>query len=579
MKCNKDYDLVGFLNNEGTKEERAEITGHIGKCSDCLRELADIRAALRSLKDVPQIEPAPDFTSRVLKAVKGAAQVPVRSDAPAQSETMLDILKYYLRRSPPWAFSTALHAVILALLAFVFVSQSYRKPMPPENVIHWTQVLLPKAETSSEPVRTVDVASETASAVDITIDRAALVAKLRAGDDKVMTNLINRSDKTRREELLTKYNGKGTEQAVADGMKWLAAHQEPAGNWTPSKYNGRDESSPCAQGRDEYTVALTGLATLGYTGQGNSHLSGEYSGTVDKSVKYLISVQQPNGLIDSVGQARVPASVLYNHGIATYALLEDYLIAQDYAEKTQGPDLLSEILEDSVTKAISFIIKTQSANGGWGYAKGGTPDTSVTVWQIQVLRLASVLDMQGVEEALRKSRQWLNEMTNDDGLVGFQARMDYPNGPDGLTAAGLNAWLMIQSVPGMGNADDAIAQRMDGLKAKQVAHLRTNEPMGLLRIEEDGGYRTETYLNYDLYYWYWAGPDLMGSPEWDNPPDRRKGFGWNESLKRSVLMSQAKDGRWKVDDQWSVYGGEIYTTSVAVLTLQVYYRNPALRAN
>ena len=54
---------------------------------------------------------------------------------------------------------------------------------------------------------------------------------------------------------------------------------------------------------------------------------------------------------------------------------------------------------------------------------------------------------------------------------------------------------------------------------------------------------------------------------------------WNESLKRSILMSQTKDGKWKVDDQWGVYGGEIYTTSMAVLTLQVYYRNPPPRVD
>ncbi|HLD35784.1 MAG TPA: hypothetical protein VJC37_03610, partial [Planctomycetota bacterium] len=192
-----------------------------------------------------------------------------------------------------------------------------------------------------------------------------------------------------------------------------------------------------------------------------------------------------------------------------------------------------------------------------GYAKGGMPDTSVTVWQIQVLRLASTLDMEGVPEALRKSRQWLNEMTNDDGLVGFQARMDYPNGPDAQTAAGLNAWLMIQSVPGMGN--DAIAQRMDGLKGKQSAHLR-----------DRAGRKSNTGEETDLYYWYWAGPTILSAEDWDR---------FNAALKDAILKGQSKKGSWNNDDQWSVYGGEIYTTSMAVLTLQIYYRNPALRVD
>jgi len=576
MKCNKDYDLVGFLNNEVTKEEKAEISRHIGECSDCLHELAGIRAALQSLKGIPAIEPSRDFTACVLKAVKSVAQVsvPVHVSAataespPTAGETLLDILKYYLKLSPPWAFSTALHAVILALLAFVFVSQSYQKPAPNQNIIHWTTVLLPKEEVVTEPVRTVDLPSETLPTDDINIDRAALVAKLRKGEDKMVGNLIKRADKQAREELLAKYSGQGTEEAVANGMKWLSSTQEPAGNWIPSKYNGRDE----------YTAALTGLATLCYTAQGNSHLSGAYSGTVDKSVRYLISVQQTDGQINT----QRTSQNMYNHGIATYALLEDYLIVQEYAEKTQGPDLLSEILEDSVVKAISFIIKAQSANGGWGYeSRSRTPDTSITVWQIHVLRLASVLDIEGVAEALHKSRQWLDNVTNDDGLVGYQARLDYPNGPDTLTAAGLNAWLMIQSMPGMVNSNDAIAKRMDGLKTKQLLAVSNAKSQissnPTLTKGGKGGFIQDEET--DLYYWYWSSPTMMSAVDWDK---------FNTALKEAILKGQSKDvrlssveaqGNWPGDDQWSVYGGEIYTASMAVLCLQVYYRNPELKAN
>src|SRR3989339_222841 len=226
MKCNKDYDLVGFLNNEVTDIEKSEITAHISECSDCLNELAGIRSAIRSLREVPQIEPAPDFTARVLKAVKSASPVSVPihvSAATAESrpsgETLLDILKYYLKRSPPWAFSTALHAVILACLAFVFVGQAYKQPAQNDNIIHWTSLSLPiertavelRRDRASEPVKTAGLDDEALPAGNIEIDRKALVAKLRSGDDKVMSNIINRSDKTKRDELLAKYGGQGTE--------------------------------------------------------------------------------------------------------------------------------------------------------------------------------------------------------------------------------------------------------------------------------------------------------------------------------------------------------------------------------
>ena len=587
MKCNNDYDLVGFLNNEVTDEERSHINRHIAECSDCLRELADIRTLLDSLADAPQIEPSRDFTGQVLASINHAPPIPVCVDASAQMATWLDILKYYLKRSPPWAFSTALHAIILAVLSLVFVNRASQGSLPPEDVSHWVTVQLAPLEAnksnnskqllySNQPsgtlltglARPVDPVRKTSQPEcfpgsivttvtgelsngaeprpeqkppDVTvttkrIDRKALAEKLNKGEDKMAGSVVKWADK----QMPDRDKGEGTESAVASGLKWLASVQEPTGKWIPSKFNGRDE----------YIPAMTGLSTLCFTAQGNSHLSGEYSATVDKAIQYLISIHQPDGLINPLGAN----PNLYNHGIATYALLEDYLIAQS----NQAPDKIG--LEDAVVKAVSFIINAQSASGGWGYeARSRTPDTSITVWQIRVLRLASVLDIPGTEEALYKSRQWLNYVTNDDGLVGYQARLDYPNKPDTLTAAGLSAYLMIDSLPAMNACQDDIKKRLDTMVAKQSAHVLAKEPMGLLRIEDDGGYRTETYLNYDLCYWYWTSPDLMASPEWNK---------WNESLKRSVLMGQTKDGRWKVEDKWSIYGGEIYTTSMALLTLQ-----------
>lgn len=538
MKCNENYDLVGFINNEVMDAERQAIIRHISECSDCLHELADIRLIMSDLNHIRQIEPASDFTVRVIRAVCQAApaQVPVQ-DADT-SETVWNIIKYYFKRSPPWAYSTALHVTIFALLAFVFVSQAYKKPVIDQNAVRWTQLSLPKIGPVSDYGQSAQLPSDSVPDMEF-ISRSELNAKLRQSEDLLVSRLIRRSDPSARQELLTQYGGLDTEAAVNEGMKWLAQAQESSGSWTPSKYGGRDE----------YTAGLTGLATLCYTGQGNSHLSGPYAGTVDKSIRYLISIQQSDGQINTP-RARPN---MYNHSIATYALLEDYLLAHDYPEDTQTPDLLSEVLADALAKAIAFIINSQAADGGWGdYAGSRQPNTAVTVWQVRVLRLASLLEIDGLNETLAKSRQWLDLMANDDGLVGYQARLDYPHGPDTLTCAGLDAYLLIDSLPEFGGCHDNVKKRLDSLAGKQAAYLRNRA----VSKSRSGG---ET----DLCYWYWAGLAMISGEDWAQ---------FNDALKLAVLMSQSPDGNWSVEDKWSVHGGELMATSMAVLALQVYYR-------
>jgi squalene cyclase len=48
---------------------------------------------------------------------------------------------------------------------------------------------------------------------------------------------------------------------------------------------------------------------------------------------------------------------------------------------------------------------------------------------------------------------------------------------------------------------------------------------------------------------------------------------WNEAMKTHLLARQESNGSWPTDDEWGGYGGRIYTTSMAALCLEVYYRH------
>ncbi len=43
---------------------------------------------------------------------------------------------------------------------------------------------------------------------------------------------------------------------------------------------------------------------------------------------------------------------------------------------------------------------------------------------------------------------------------------------------------------------------------------------------------------------------------------------FNTALKDAILKGQSQQGKWQGEDKWSIYGGELFTTSIALLTLQ-----------
>ena len=64
-----------------------------------------------------------------------------------------------------------------------------------------------------------------------------------------------------------------------------------------------------------------------------------------------------------------------------------------------------------------------------------------------------------------------------------------------------------------------------------------------------------------------CGMFLAGGPDWDR---------WNKVVRDQVVRRQVKAGcergSWPPDDRWGASGGRVYSTSLAILTLEVYYR-------
>jgi hypothetical protein len=74
----------------------------------------------------------------------------------------------------------------------------------------------------------------------------------------------------------------------------------------------------------------------------------------------------------------------------------------------------------------------------------------------------------------------------------------------------------------------------------------------------------------NMYYWYYAAQVMhhMGGQDWDK---------WNRRMRRILVESQAEKGcatgSWDpAGDAWGSGGGRLMVTSLAALTLEVYYR-------
>jgi hypothetical protein len=73
----------------------------------------------------------------------------------------------------------------------------------------------------------------------------------------------------------------------------------------------------------------------------------------------------------------------------------------------------------------------------------------------------------------------------------------------------------------------------------------------------------------NLYYWYYATLSLfqLQGDDWQS---------WNAALQEQLLRRQRTDGNlagsWDADTVWGGYGGRVYTTALAAMCLEVYYR-------
>lgn len=315
-----------------------------------------------------------------------------------------------------------------------------------------------------------------------------------------------------------------SERAVEQGLRWIAAHQATDGSW---RFDLKVEGcySRCRNpGSEPSTTAATGLALLPFLGAGYTHKEGPYMQTVERGLYYLLrrGRKTDHGLDFQEGMK----NGMYAQGLVAIALCEAYAMTRDPA------------LKDPAQEAIRFIEYAQDkSGGGWRYRPGEPGDTTVTGWQLMALKSAELAGLKVDRSVHYQAQRFLDSVAAEEGAVyGYQDRTPRPS----TTAIGL----LCRMYAGWPREHPPLA--------RGIAHLAEWGP-------------SES----DLYYDYYAQQVMR---HWGGSDWRR----WNEKMREHLIRTQATEGHeagtWYFEDPHARVGGRLYTTALAVMILEVYYR-------
>lgn len=326
-----------------------------------------------------------------------------------------------------------------------------------------------------------------------------------------------------------------TEAAVAAALKFLSANQRADGAWDPLSSGAGRERAPLGLQRGSAgkraATGITGLALLALLGNGNTHQSGDYHDNVYRGLVYLLGQQKPDGSL--AGDASVYAAH-YCHAMAGLSLAECSAMTEDAAaiEATRRALAYSKLTQHPVT-------------GGWRYTRGDAGDMSQLGWQAMLI------------DGGRRSGALAADSSMQAGVARFLATVRSGR------AGGLASYRPGER-PTATMTAEALATRL--LIGEKVPADTIGEAEGMLLADLPG--RSAGPDNY--YYWYYATLALhqLQDDAWRT---------WNDAMKQRLLATQRPDGSWPDTTLWGGYGGTVYTTAMATLCLETYYRHQIRR--
>ncbi|MFO7534633.1 MAG: prenyltransferase/squalene oxidase repeat-containing protein [Kiritimatiellia bacterium] len=377
----------------------------------------------------------------------------------------------------------------------------------------------PDASVNFSDVPMLAPPSESPVVSEQTVELSAPVPVLTKSPLIIRNLYGNRMSAAARQGALKAGGGsKNGEDAVLRALRWLKKKQDSDGSWKTAS--------------DVDPTAMTGLALLTFLAHGETPQSEEFGATVEKAIKHLIDVQSksPNGKFSQNS---------YTHAICAYSMSEAYALTK----------IMS--VRDSMEKAIAFLIAGQQPEGGYdyNYAMSKRFDTSVAGWNFQALKAATMAGSTHSNLQLAVERAIKNLKTeafaqDGSGFVysGVPGKPTAKGGTRSMTAVGT---LCLQL---LGRPKDAETRQ----------GLTLMEPYTCV-------WPTGKDAKPSLYLWYYVTQCKFQNSE-------ASFNAWNDQFNKQFVDAQIREpdgcGYWPRGD----HGGAVYATTLATLTLEVYYR-------
>ena len=215
-------------------------------------------------------------------------------------------------------------------------------------------------------------------------------------------------------DVLTSQEWQQVDQSVDRAFKWLLTQQRPNGSFDtqPNKPLGQP--------------GVTSLCVLSFLAHGHVPNEGRYGKQLRRAIDYIVSCQQPNGLLVLVGPSTklgprgttslpkaVGVSTAYNHAIASLTLSEVYgMTSVEHATE------LKPIIETSLETTLlmqRWPKDRKIDKGGWRYVQSYSEvnsDLSLTGWYLMALRSAKnagfEIPQEPVDDAIGYVRRCFN---------------------------------------------------------------------------------------------------------------------------------------------------------------------------
>jgi hypothetical protein len=351
-----------------------------------------------------------------------------------------------------------------------------------------------------------------------------------------------------------------TEQAVEAGLRWLELQQHADGKWDGNEkgFGGVVKCEP----------AYTGLSLLAFLGAGYDGRAGKYHEAIRRASEFLAATQFYDGGYPVTGGGDDSWIFAYLVGMAVWGVTESYGLSGD------------EALRLPAQAGLDYLVRVQTPGAGWRYGpRYIQSDTSCTSWVLMTVKTGTLLGLEVPQKCLDGIDSWLERCSSDvtgleelpeDLMTPYEKEVGVKKYYEAFTS-----YLTLTENQGSGlqqtsmTAVGMVCRFFMGWKRSHpfligsANYLRNYLPQWRKGLEKGMS------VAWSFYYWYYGTLAMhqMGGRYWRE---------WNEKIKTMLPENQRRDpedmvGSWDPDSA-VLNGGRVFSTAMAILTLETYYR-------